>query len=72
LVVAQILFHSTKHKLPSEHIYCSRKSALQADFDASKKKMGQTRGLEPPHTGTTTRGLNHLATPATLTNIAFP
>src|SRR5271154_3412698 len=26
--------------------------------------MGQARGLEPPNTGTTTRGLNHLATPA--------
>lgn len=26
--------------------------------------MGQTRGLEPPHIGTTIRGLNHLATPA--------
>lgn len=28
------------------------------------KDMGQTRGLEPPNTGTTNRCLNHLATPA--------
>lgn len=33
--------------------------------------MGQTRGLEPPHTGTTIRGLNHLATPAISTRTAF-
>ena len=26
--------------------------------------MGQMRGLEPPNTGTTIRGLNRLATPA--------
>ena len=27
-------------------------------------KMGRVMGLEPTNTGTTTRGLNHLATPA--------
>ncbi len=32
------------------------------------KEMGQTRGLEPPNTETTTRCLNHLATPATANN----
>lgn len=31
--------------------------------------MGQTRGLEPPHTGTTIRGLNHLATPAIMRDL---
>lgn len=45
----------------------SRKKEKPAKTQVSRrrnKKMGQTRGLEPPSAGTTIQCLNHLATPA--------
>jgi hypothetical protein len=40
------------------------KASQALSFELQKANMGQTRGLEPPNTGTTNRCLNHLATPA--------
>lgn len=50
----------------SDPLLKNEKSARARVSRRRNKKMGQTRGLEPPHTGTTIRGLNHLATPATI------
>lgn len=64
--------HKKGHRVPSERMCSFRKVAWRARCYASNKKVGQTRGLEPPNTGTTIRGLNHLATPATFAKTAFP
>lgn len=57
---------------PEEILVCDPKTQTQfaeraVEFDGGRlvrKRVGQMTGLEPASTGTTIRGLNHLATPA--------
>ncbi len=56
--------NSAKHKPPKLGSKLNYLLVKKAQLLSSRRKMGQTRGFEPPRAGTTTRSLNHLATPA--------